>query len=72
MLLKRLGMEMAVKESMQMLPEFQQITELAAAQMIMYYRSLMDAGFTESQAMEIVKDHGIDAGRMSWILKQEE
>ena len=71
-ILKRLAIEMAAKKGMKMLPEFNQVTELAAAQMAMYYKSLMDAGFTAEQAMDIIKDHGVDVGKMSWLLGQEE
>lgn len=37
--------------------------------MFIYYTQLVKAGFTEEQAFQIVMDHGMDVGRMSWMDK---
>lgn len=64
-------LELAIKEEKGMLPEHAQLCELRAIQMKAYYEALIDAGFTEEQAFEIILCHGIDAGRESHIKTQE-
>lgn len=66
-LLKRFQIEMAIKEDRKMLPEFKEMAKLLSEKMKAYYDGLIAAGFTEEQALAIVRDHGIDAGRVSWI-----
>ena len=66
-LLKKLQLEMAIKEGRNMLPEFIQLASLVSEKMKIYYDGLIEAGFTEEQATEIICEHGIDAGRISWI-----
>lgn len=64
---KKFQVEMAVKAERNMLPEFKEITKLLSEKMKIYYDELIAAGFTEDQAMEIVRDHGVDVGRISWM-----
>ncbi len=70
-LLDKLKIEMAIKEQMALLPEFGQLCELAATEMKMYYDALINVGFTEEQAMDLLAFHGIDAGRVSEIKSGE-
>ena len=35
-----------------------------AEQMMVYFNALIKAGFTEEQAFELVKEHGISVGRI--------
>lgn len=64
-LLKRLDMEMGIKEVGSMLPEFIMAAKVMSKQMFEYYKALLEAGFTEDQALLLVAEHGIDIGRMS-------
>lgn len=64
-ILGKFQLEMAIKQQSDMLPEFMQLCKLTATQMKMYYDSLIEAGFTEEQAMDLLAFHGIDAGRIS-------
>ena len=57
-------MEMAAKELRNMMPEYEMVSEVIAAQMQMYFKALVNAGFTEEQAFEIVKEHGANVGKM--------
>lgn len=66
-LLSRLQLEMATKEQRKMLPEYAELCSLVADQMFIYYTKLKKSGFTEGQALQIIIDHGIDAGRISWM-----
>lgn len=66
-ILKKMQIEMAVKEDRGMLPEFIQVTKLYSEKMKIYYDELITAGFSKKQAFEMVKDHGIDIGRQSWV-----
>lgn len=57
-------MEMAVKQFNEAAPEFAMMTEAVAKQMYVYKTSLVKAGFTEEQALEIVKEHGMNIGKL--------
>ena len=57
-------MEMAAKELKNMMPEYEMITNVIAVQMNIYFNALIKAGFTEEQAFELVKEHGISVGRI--------
>jgi len=69
LLLYKLQMGMAIKQQRQMLLEFKELCELTADQMKMYYDALINAGFTEEQAIDLLAFHGIDAGRISHLDK---
>jgi len=58
-------MEMAAKELRNMMPEYEMVSEVIAAQMQMYFKALVNAGFTEEQAFEIVKEHGANVGKLT-------
>ena len=60
----KLQMEMAAKELKNMMPEYEMITNVIAVQMQMYLKALVEAGFTEEQAFELVKEHGANVGRL--------
>jgi hypothetical protein len=64
-LLNKLQIEMAIKETMSMMDEFRQLCEMVSIQQKIYYDALLEQGFSEKQALEIVKTHGVDAGRIS-------
>lgn len=68
-LLKKLMLEMAIKEERKLLPEFKEFAKLKAEQMAIYHNSLINAGFNSNQALSIVKEHGVDVGRISWIIE---
>ena len=57
-------MEMAAKELKNMMPEYEMIANVIAAQMQMYLKALVKAGFTEEQAFELVKEHGANVGKL--------
>jgi hypothetical protein len=61
----KLQMEMAAKELKNMMPEYEMVSEVIAAQMQMYFKALVNAGFTEEQAFEIVKEHGANVGKLT-------
>ena len=63
-ILSKLQMEMAAKELKNMMPEYEMITNVIAVQMNIYFNALIKAGFTEEQAFELVKEHGISVGRL--------
>ena len=63
-ILDKFQMEMAAKELKNMLPEYEMITNVIAEQMSIYFNALIKAGFTEEQAFELVKEHGISVGRI--------
>lgn len=66
-LLSRLQLEMAIKQQRKMLPEYAELCSLVADQMFIYYTKLKKSGFTDGQALQIISDHGVDAGRISWM-----
>ncbi len=68
-LLKKLQLEMAIKEFKKMIPEHTELCSVVGESMFIYYTQLVKAGFTEEQAFQIVMDHGMDVGRMSWMDK---
>ena len=55
---------MAAKEFKNMMPEYEMITDVVAEQMRIYLNALIKAGFTEEQAFELVKEHGISVGKL--------
>lgn len=61
----KLQMEMAAKELKNMMPEYEMVSEVIAAQMQMYFKALVNAGFTEEQAFELVKEHGANVGKLT-------
>lgn len=63
-MLSKFQMEMVAKELKNMMPEYEMITNVIAEQMNIYFNALMKAGFTEEQAFELVKEHGINVGRI--------
>ncbi len=63
-ILNKFQMEMAAKELKNMMPEYEMITNVIAEQMSIYFNALIKAGFTEEQAFELVKEHGISVGRI--------
>ncbi len=63
-ILDKFQMEMAAKELKNMMPEYEMITNVIAEQMNIYFNALIKAGFTEEQAFELVKEHGISVGRI--------
>ena len=63
-ILGKFQMEMAAKELKNMMPEYEMITNVIAEQMNIYFNALIKAGFTEEQAFELVKEHGISVGRI--------
>ena len=65
--MKRFEIELAVKDERELLPEYKQHCDLMAEQMMIYRSSLIEQGFTDEQAMEIIVCHGVDAGRSSHI-----
>ena len=66
-LLKKFQMEMAIKQLKQALPEHTELCSVVADYMFIYYTRLVKSGFTEGQALQIIIDHGMDTGRMSWM-----
>jgi len=60
----KLQMEIAAKELKNMMPEYEMVTEVVAAQMQMYLKALVEAGFTGEQAFELVKEHGANVGKL--------
>lgn len=56
---------MAAKELKNMMPEYEMVSEVIAAQMQMYFKALVNAGFTEEQAFELVKEHGANVGKLT-------
>jgi len=64
-ILGKLQMEMAAKELKNMMPEYEMMANVIAAQMQMYFKALVNAGFTEEQAFEIVKEHGANVGKLA-------
>ncbi len=66
-LMNKLQIELAIRQQRRMLPEFTELCKLVSEQMFIYYTQLKQAGFTDNQAIQIIIDHGIDAGRLSWI-----
>lgn len=66
-LFKKLQVEMAIKAERSMLPELIELAKLVSEKMKIYYDGLIAAGFTREQAMEIVREHGVDIGRTSWM-----
>jgi hypothetical protein len=63
-ILGKFQMEMAAKELKNMMPEYEMVSEVIAAQMQMYFKALVKAGFTEEQAFELVKEHGANVGKL--------
>ena len=63
-ILSKLQMEIAAKELKNMLPEYEMITNVIAEQMSIYFNALIKAGFTEEQAFELVKEHGVNVGKV--------
>ncbi len=64
-LLDKYKLELAIKEIRLILPEFKETCKLVSEQMKMYYDALIDVGFTEEQAMDLLAFHGIDIGKIS-------
>lgn len=60
----KLLMEIATKELEDVMSEYEMVTEVIAAQMQMYFKALVKAGFTEEQAFELVKEHGANVGKL--------
>ncbi len=63
-IMTKIQMEMAAKELKNMMPEYEMVAEVVAAQMQMYLKALVEAGFTEEQAFELVKEHGANVGKL--------
>ena len=57
----KLQMEMELKNIMS---EYEMASEIIAAQMHVYFKALVNAGFTEEQAFELVKEHGANIGKL--------
>jgi len=66
-LMNKLQMELAIKQQRKMLPEFTELCKLVSEQMFIYYTQLKQSGFTDNQAIQIIIEHGVDAGRLSWV-----
>lgn len=60
----KLQMEIAAKELKNIMPEYEMVSEVIAAQMQIYFKALVKAGFTEEQAFELVKEHGANVGKL--------
>jgi hypothetical protein len=60
----KLQMELAAKELKDMMPEYRMVTNVVACQMHIYFKELIKAGFTEEQAFELVKEHGVNVGQV--------
>ena len=60
----KLQMEIAAKELKNMMPEYIMGAEVIAKQMKAYEEALIKAGFSNEQAFEIVKEHGVNVGKM--------
>ena len=58
---EKLQMEMGLKNIM---PEYEMVSEIIATQMYAYFKALVNAGFTEEQALELVKEHGANIGKL--------
>lgn len=63
-LFSKLQMELAAKELKDTMPEYEMVSEVIAAQMQIYFKALVKAGFTEEQAFELVKEHGANVGKL--------
>ena len=63
-ILNKFQMEMTAKELKNMMPEYEMITDVVAEQMRIYLNALIKAGFTEEQALELVKEHGANVGKV--------
>lgn len=63
-LFSKLQMELAAKELKDTMPEYEMVSEVTAAQMQIYFKALVKAGFTEEQAFELVKEHGANVGKL--------
>ena len=63
-ILGKLQMEMAAKELKNMMPEYEMMANVIAEQMRLYFNALIKAGFTEEQAFELVKEHGVSIGKL--------
>lgn len=70
-LFAKLEIELAIKHERSMLAEFKEMTKLIAEKQKIYFDELVIAGFDEDQALAIVRDHGIDVGKTSWIIPQD-
>jgi len=60
----KLQMEMAAEELKNMMPEYEKIADVIAVQMQTYLKALVNAGFTEEQAFELIKEHGANIGKL--------
>lgn len=60
----KLQLEIAAKELKNIMPEYEMVSEVIAAQMQIYLKALVKAGFTEEQAFELVKEHGANVGKL--------
>jgi len=60
----KLQMEMAAKELKNIMPEYEMMVNVIAEQMRVYLNALIKAGFTEEQAFELVKEHGVNIGKL--------
>jgi hypothetical protein len=63
-ILGKFQMEMAARDLKNMMPEFEMVTSVIAEQMRLYFNVLIKAGFTEEQALELVKEHGANVGKV--------
>ena len=60
----KLQMEIMAKELKNMMPEYEMIVNVIAEQMRLYFNALIKAGFTKEQALELVKEHGANVGKL--------
>jgi predicted HAD superfamily Cof-like phosphohydrolase len=57
-------MEMIAKELKNMMPEYEMLVNVIAEQMMVYFNALIKAGFDEEQVFELVKEHGVNIGKL--------
>ncbi|NNV04633.1 hypothetical protein [Brevibacillus sp. MCWH] len=59
---EQLELEMAIDQTKKMLPIYREHAKAVSQVLKSYYDELIAAGFTEAQALEIVKSHGVYTG----------
>ncbi len=55
---------MIAKELKNMMPEYEMLVNVIAEQMMVYFNALIKAGFDEEQVFELVKEHGVNIGKL--------
>ena len=59
--LTRTLMKIKIENEKKLLPEFEEMAKLVAKKQRIYYKSLINEGFEDRQAIELVEESGIHA-----------